>query len=44
MELGLQPRPLRQSLTDAIAWFRAEGLLVERGDGRGEAVEVSAGE
>jgi len=42
-ELGLQPRPLRQSLADALAWFRAEGLLTERGDGR-RPVEAPAGE
>lgn len=28
-ELGLSPRPLRDSLTDAIAWFQREGLLLE---------------
>lgn len=28
-ELGLEPRPLRDSLTDAIAWFQREGLLQE---------------
>jgi len=28
-ELGLEPRPLRQSLIDAIAWFQREGLLQE---------------
>jgi dihydroflavonol-4-reductase len=26
-ELGLQPRPVRRALTDAIAWFREQGLL-----------------
>lgn len=28
-ELGLKPRPLRESLAEAIAWFWAEGLLEE---------------
>lgn len=28
-ELGLEPRPLRDSLIEAIAWFQAEGLLNE---------------
>jgi dihydroflavonol-4-reductase len=26
-ELGLNPRPVEQSLADAVAWYRAEGLL-----------------
>ncbi|MGF1593651.1 MAG: NAD-dependent epimerase/dehydratase family protein [Kiloniellaceae bacterium] len=26
-ELGLRPRPVRHALTDAIAWFREQGLL-----------------
>jgi dihydroflavonol-4-reductase len=43
-ELGLQPRPLRHALADAIAWFRDEGLLTEAaGTGRTPA-EVRAGE
>jgi dihydroflavonol-4-reductase len=29
-ELGLQPRPVAQSLTDAVAWFRAVGWLPVR--------------
>ena len=26
-ELGLQPRPVRQSLADAVAWLRQTGAL-----------------
>jgi dihydroflavonol-4-reductase len=26
-ELGYAPRPARQALTDAIAWFKANGYL-----------------
>jgi dihydroflavonol-4-reductase len=26
-ELGLEPRPVRQSLADAVAWFRQSGVL-----------------
>ena len=40
-ELGLSPRPLRQSLTDAIAWFQREGLLQE---GTTLPAEAPAGE
>lgn len=29
-ELGYAPRPVREAIADAIAWFRAEGLLAER--------------
>jgi dihydroflavonol-4-reductase len=43
-ELGLQPRPLRQSLADAFAWFRREGLL-ESSAGKGrKPAEAAAGE
>ncbi|GAB4354367.1 MAG: NAD-dependent epimerase/dehydratase family protein [Kiloniellaceae bacterium] len=43
-ELDLQPRPLRRALTDAIAWFRAEGLLPEPANRRGAHPEARAGE
>jgi dihydroflavonol-4-reductase len=29
-ELGLTPRPVEQSLADAVAWYRAEGLLSKK--------------
>lgn len=45
-ELGLQPRPLRRALADAIAWYDRHGLL--RADGgardRGAGTEARAGE
>jgi dihydroflavonol-4-reductase len=40
-ELGLEPRPLRQSLADAVAWFLREGLLQERA---ATPAELPAGE
>lgn len=43
-ELGLKLRPLRESLADAIAWFRREGLLDERDNERRESATVRAGE
>lgn len=39
-ELGLQPRPLRHALIDAITWFDQQGML----SGPEGAVEASAGE
>jgi dihydroflavonol-4-reductase len=29
-ELGLSPRPVAQSLADAVAWYRAEGWLSKK--------------
>ena len=29
-ELGYQPRPFEQTLSDTLAWFAAEGLLERR--------------
>jgi dihydroflavonol-4-reductase len=26
-ELGYTPRPAREAVTDAVAWFRANGML-----------------
>jgi dihydroflavonol-4-reductase len=26
-ELGFAPRPVRQAIEDAVAWFRANGML-----------------
>jgi dihydroflavonol-4-reductase len=26
-ELGYSPRPVRQAVEDAVAWFRANGML-----------------
>ena len=43
-ELGLQPRPLRESLADAIAWFRSEGLLRESAGEGGRPAEAAAGD
>ncbi|WP_340115442.1 NAD-dependent epimerase/dehydratase family protein [Pelagibius sp. 7325] len=43
-ELGLQPRPLRHSLADAIAWFRAEGLLPSPASPCGAHPQARAGE
>lgn len=43
-ELGLQPRPLRRALTDAVAWFRNEGLLPEPANRCGAHPQARAGE
>jgi dihydroflavonol-4-reductase len=43
-ELGLQPRPLHRALTDAIAWFRAEGLLPALTNRCGAHPQAHAGE
>jgi len=29
-ELGLNPRPIRQAIADALSWFRDQGLLEQR--------------
>jgi dihydroflavonol-4-reductase len=43
-ELGLDPRPLRESLTEAFAWFRAAGLLQEAAVLRAGRPDTAAGE
>lgn len=44
-ELGLEPRPVRNSLAEALAWFEAQGLLSERsGPQRALQADASPGE
>lgn len=43
-ELGLDPRPLRESLTEAFAWFRAAGLLQEAAGLPAGRPDTAAGE
>ncbi len=32
-EIGLNPRPIRESLSDALDWLQSEGVLCERSGG-----------
>jgi dihydroflavonol-4-reductase len=43
-ELGLQPRPLRRALADAISWYAEQGLLEDAAQNRGAGSAAPAGE